>query len=325
MTRRRPIHLSPRVYRTSELRDHGVSAQRLRAPDIRRIARGYVIHPALQFDPFDYRQRCIAVAETLRDGHFISHRSAATLWGMPAPVTPGGRVDVSSFSPLKAPQTRIVSGHRIRTGSVEWAEIDGIVTPTPADIWCQLAAAVTFEQLVAAGDFLISGTPIVDVSARPHAAQRRTPPLCTLDDIERARRRHQGTTGSPLRRRAVAMLRAPVDSPPESYLRLAILRAPLPEPIVNCPVATRDRVLFADLGYPELRIAIEYEGKYHFANATQVKFDLRRRRAMIDAGWTVLQATDEDLADPTDFIAALARAIAVATAAQRSVADRGNF
>ena len=83
----------------------------------------------------------------------------------------------------------------------------------------------------------------------------------------------------------------------------------LAEPTVNCPVPTAGRLLHADLGYPELKIAIEYEGAYHFRNVEQGRFDAARRRAMVDAGWTVIQVTDSDIADPTDFLAVLSRAL----------------
>ncbi|MBN9612801.1 MAG: hypothetical protein J0H64_04975 [Actinobacteria bacterium] len=106
------------------------------------------------------------------------------------------------------------------------------------------------------------------------------------------------------------MLRSPVDSPPETLLRLLIVDAGLPEPMVNCPVRVGGRVLHADLGYPQLKIAIEYEGGYHFDGGhTQARRDVHRWEAMHDAKWRVLRVTALDLQDPRAFLARLAAAI----------------
>lgn len=70
-------------------------------------------------------------------------------------------------------------------------------------------------------------------------------------------------------------------------------------------------MLHADLGYPQWRIAIEYDGMYHFENgAKQLKFDAARYERMREAGWTVLQLTSLDLKAPREFLDRLAKAIA---------------
>src|SRR5690606_35457052 len=145
-----------------------------------------------------------------------------------------------------------------------------------------LAAESTLVELVAAGDFRISGKRVVD------GGGRREPPLASIPVLEAAADRHRGTPGGKLRKRALPLLRSPVDSPPESELRLLIIANGFAEAVVNCPVPTRDRVLHADLGYPELRIAIEYEGAYHFdVDRPQTRRDVERGERMRDAHWCV--------------------------------------
>ena len=97
-------------------------------------------------------------------------------------------------------------------------------------------------------------------------------------------------------------------------MRLAIVDAGFDEPVVNCRVVTRLRVLHADLGYPLLRIAIEYEGGYHFASTEQMRWDAARRKQMTNAGWTVIIVMDDDLSDMADMLATLAEAIESALA-----------
>lgn len=86
---------------------------------------------------------------------------------------------------------------------------------------------------------------------------------------------------------------------------------------------TAGRELHADLGYPRLRIAIDYEGAYHFENGTeQARRDVERYEAMVAAGWRVLRVTALDLRDPSSFLKRLADAIAEASSALFSRQER---
>lgn len=309
MPRTSPIPAPPQAYRACELLAAGVSPKRLRAQDIRRLGRGIVLHPRCPLDPEVYRDRCLIVGQSLKPEFFLSHRSAALLYRMPTPRPPGRRVDVASFAPLRAPRRPEVIAHRVRGGTLEWAAAEGLTLPSPPDVWCQLSAILDLKQLVAAGDFLISGALI------PNSGGRRRPPLATFDALLRAHGRHRGTRGSPLRARALPLLRRPVDSPQESLLRLTIVDAGFEEPRVGCPVPFGDRVLHADLGYPQLRIAIDYEGVHHFEDPQQARLDEDRRRHFVAAGWTWIRVTAEDLRDPRRFIAELSDVMAEAYAA----------
>lgn len=308
MSQRKNIPIAPGVYRASEIIATGTSSNRLRANDVRRIGYGLVVHPDYELDQFSYRDRCMAVGQTLRPEHFLSRRSAAAVYGIPCPQPPKGRVDVGSFSPHRAPRHRLIHGHRVKSGGLLWAVRDELTLPSPADIWCQIAAVVSLPELVAAGDYLLSGERL------PDSGGARTPPLCTPSELTIARSRHRNTLGAPARHRAIGLLRTPVDSPPESFIRLILVDAGFDEPVVNCPVATLHRVLHADLGYPDLRIAIEYEGGYHFSSDLQLRRDAIRRKQMVNAGWTVIVAMDDDVTDPSTLIAALAEAIGRARA-----------
>jgi very-short-patch-repair endonuclease len=75
-------------------------------------------------------------------------------------------------------------------------------------------------------------------------------------------------------------------------------------------VRTSARTYYADLGYPRWRIAIEYDGAYHFdGDPGRARFDNDRIEAMIDANWRVLRLTAHDLRDPSQFLKRLDVAI----------------
>ena len=57
-----------------------------------------------------------------------------------------------------------------------------------------------------------------------------------------------------------------------------------------------------DLAFPELRIAVEYDGAWH-GQPGQLGRDRRRLNALVAAGWTVLHLTAADLHHPDEVVA----------------------
>src|SRR5699024_2881403 len=95
--------------------------------------------------------------------------------------------------------------------------------------------------------------------------------------------------------KALTLMRETVDSPKESWLIDSGFREPVVHPAVysrldNC-------VLHPDLGYPQLRIAIEYEGDHHRFSPAQYAQDIRRKELFEAEGWVLLRvAKKSDLA-----------------------------
>jgi hypothetical protein len=86
-------------------------------------------------------------------------------------------------------------------------------------------------------------------------------------------------------------------SPPESWLLHDVVEWGYPPPEVNWPVSTPTGVLLyvLDLAWPQLRIALEYNG---FAvHAGREAEDARRTDDLGRRGWIVLVATAEDFSD----------------------------
>jgi very-short-patch-repair endonuclease len=70
-----------------------------------------------------------------------------------------------------------------------------------------------------------------------------------------------------------------------------------------------------DLSYPDLRIAIEYDGDHH-RTSRQWRSDRARRQLLEDAGWIVLEFTADDvLRRPEQTVERIRRAIAGRAAA----------
>ena len=102
-------------------------------------------------------------------------------------------------------------------------------------------------------------------------------------------------------------------SPPETRLRLLLVRAGLPRPVVQHPVLddVRRRAVWIDLAYPRHRVGIEYEGAGH-AEPEQVLRDAGRYTRLVDAGWRIYRYTRFEIRDePGRIVAEISRAIGV--------------
>ncbi|MGF1661055.1 MAG: hypothetical protein ACFCVG_01045 [Kineosporiaceae bacterium] len=87
-----------------------------------------------------------------------------------------------------------------------------------------------------------------------------------------------------------ALARDGVQSPKETDVRLLLRRRGWPDPVVQCPVTSPGGVLVAhlDLGWPQFRVGVEYDGAVHRDRAQHGR-DLERHNGIRLAGWLVLQ------------------------------------
>ena len=95
-------------------------------------------------------------------------------------------------------------------------------------------------------------------------------------------------------------MRAGVDSPKETELRLAIVRLGLPEPEVNVPILNRYGafIAFGDLVYRAYRILVEYDGEQHFDDVSQYHRDIDRLDDVMEDGWRVIRINKSHLRRP---------------------------
>lgn len=244
---------------------------------------------------------CRAYEPLLRAGEAFSHLTAAQLYGVPLPDWRSAALPLHVLSPTST-RARTVGtvGHRAaRPFPVSFRH--GLPVVAPESAWLQLAAILSRNDLVAAGDHLV--TP-------GGSGSDRTPPLTSIERL-------RATVDSAGHRRgvrtatwAITRVRVGPASRPETLLRLCLVEAGLPEPEIGVavPVAGGSLVLHPDLAYPGLRIAIEYEGGRH-REARRWERDIERRELFEDAGWRVIRVTAAALADPIALVARVRRVI----------------
>ncbi|MEV1318575.1 hypothetical protein AB0J14_21120 [Micromonospora arborensis] len=92
-------------------------------------------------------------------------------------------------------------------------------------------------------------------------------------------------------------------SPPESHLRVRLVLGGLPRPVAQHPIQLAGGlVLHPDLAWPEFRVAVEYDGRWH-SDPEQLHRDRRQLNLLVGAGWLVLHVTSRRLQN--DFPAVL--------------------
>jgi Protein of unknown function (DUF559) len=171
-----------------------------------------------------------------------------------------------------------VAAH-LGTASAQTTICDGLPVSTPVQAFLDLASiGVNLVDLVIAGDSLVKANNFDPQQFVAAAAE------------------YQGRNARRARR-AASLVRAGVDSPMETRVRLLIVLAGLPEPQVNMIVRIANgkwRWRF-DLCYPEYKLIIEYDGRQHAYDAEQWSNDLERREGLDQEGWRILIVISEGI------------------------------
>lgn len=169
--------------------------------------------------------------------------------------------------------------HRMKLYEDEVTMVDGIFVTTPERTWLDMAELLSVDEVVAMGDSCVR-------MPRPEL-EGRDMPLCSIDDLQRMIDRHKGKRGIRKAKEAIKLIRVGSDSPQETLLRLAIVRAGLPEPELNVPIIDEAgrRHHEPDLSYRKYRIGIEYEGEHHGEDG-QIVRDIDRSERYAALGWT---------------------------------------
>ncbi|MFF1574854.1 endonuclease domain-containing protein [Leifsonia sp. NPDC058292] len=210
-------------------------------------------------------------------GHFFSHTTAAMLWGLP--LSPrfedAAELHVSVASPRRAPKGAGIVGHKLRIDQARLGMRRGLPVPDPVEVWCELGSMLGLDELVQVGDALL----------------RRSNPLATADELRLAVEHAATRPGVRRLQEAFAHVRARTDSPMETVLRLAIVRARLPEPQTNYRIVDREGrfVAFGDLVFPGERVVVEYDGDHHRHDPEQYATDIDRLWRIQNLGWTVVR------------------------------------
>lgn len=289
--RRQPVGVTQRaplpptlgaVFTVSEARAAGVARNRLAAKDLAapfhglRTAAGVAGHTGREA----VKARCVALSPVLRPGDRFSHLTAVALLNLPLPLGfADPTVHVSAVAPLTPLRRRGVTGHRTTNRSA-WAPL-GLPVSEPTQLFVELHA-LPLVDLVAVADAMV----------HVPRYRRRTDirPLATVEQLIEVAVRHRGR-GARALRTAAGLARTGVGSAFETRLRLLALSAGLPAPGTDLPVRDRSGALIGwfDMGWPERRLLLEYDGEQHRTDSRQYEHDQHRLESAHLADFRVIR------------------------------------
>ena len=294
----RPAALVGRVFRgTTAVRQGLLTPKQLRSSPWRRLRRDVYVDARV---PITHRLMVSAVGLVLPEGAGFGGHSAAVLWGVDDVASPGDPVDV-----LLPPGCRWNAGPGVRCRQ----QVAGRALVQRGRWRCssRLDTAVDLVRFTSGDDAVV----LLD-----HLVRERLVDLAAV----RADLAVRGPClGLARARRAARLADGRAGSQQETRLRLLMLRGGLPPPVPQFDVRDGDGFVGrVDFAYPDLRLAVEYDGLYHAETKTFFA-DRRRLDRLTAAGWTVLHVTAEEMHHPARLVARIqaARARLLAAADTR--------
>ncbi|GAA5114388.1 hypothetical protein GCM10023339_19960 [Alloalcanivorax gelatiniphagus] len=259
------MDLDPRTpFRRGAALAAGVSPKELRGPRFKVVLPGTYVAASTVVTPAVRVRAALLPYDGIA---WASHASAARVYDLPVPTIADEHVSVR-----RAGLRRRHRGVRAHVGGgAPTRVVDGVLVSDPAMLFVEMAGVLTLVDLVVLGDAMV---------------RRR---LLTAAELVGFCDGVRHKAASPARRGA-AYVRADVDSPMETRLRMLIVLAGLPEPRVNRTIRDErgEVVRKYDLSYPDAKIAIEYNGKVHVLTPAAWEADLERRDAIDDDGWRLV-------------------------------------
>jgi len=260
------VELDPRKpFGRAEARRAGIPMRALKSARFRKLF--YDVYVSSDV-PVTLSLRASAVLGISPFGSHVSHQSAARIWDGIVPDQPLTHVSCPRGGTRSERQG--VGSHEISRGA-EVVSFVGLRISSPAQTFIDLATELSLVDLVVLGDSLVR--------------RGRTTPRLLVE----AATDWKGK-GCRAARRAAGLVRAGVDSPMETRLRLLMVFAGLPEPVVNHIVYDAKGTVSKrfDLSYPELMLIIEYDGRHHAETQQQWDRDIERREELDTDEWRLI-------------------------------------
>lgn len=118
----------------------------------------------------------------------------------------------------------------------------------------------------------------------------------TAAHVQALARRYAGLRGTRQLRDVLTMVDGGAESPQETRVRLLLVRARLPKP--QTQIVFRELRIRVDMGWPQWKVAVEYDGIQHWADGYQRSWDIERFALLEGIGWAVVRISAEMLSRP---------------------------
>jgi hypothetical protein len=139
---------------------------------------------------------------------------------------------------------------------------------------------------------------VIRIDALAHAT------AVTAADVEALIGVHRGARGLRQLRRVLLLVDAGAESPQETRTRLLVMAAGLPRPQTQIEVLNDlGRVLARiDMGWPEIKVGIEYDGAQHWTDSRVRANDIDRTADLQRRGWVLIRVSADLLRYRPDVV-----------------------
>jgi hypothetical protein len=130
-----------------------------------------------------------------------------------------------------------------------------------------------------------------------------------ISEVELLAERYKGHRNIRRARQVLSLVDAGAESPQESWLRLLVIKAGYPPPQTQIPIYGRygELVAVVDMGWEEIKLALDYEGDHHRTNRSVFNHDIVRHEALTtELGWIDIRVTSQNV--QADILRRLAQA-----------------
>jgi hypothetical protein len=270
-----------RPFTRYEASQHGLSKDVLtslvRVGEIKRVLQGVYVDSAANDT---LTMRASALAKVAPEHSIVCDRTAAWLWGADV-IGPGSR---NVIPPLDVFRVRghnrlrrigCRAGTRTFDKRLDLTTVNGVLVTRPLRTALDLGRFLRRDDALAALDALLRVAGL------------------TNHDLSRELPRFRGQRGVVQLRELVPL----ADPRAESVSRLRLIDGGLPVPQLQWEIRTPFGIVRfrLDMAYPDIKLAIEYDGwEFHSSDEAKAR-DRRRRQVLGQEGWTFVVLTRDDV------------------------------
>jgi very-short-patch-repair endonuclease len=165
--------------------------------------------------------------------------------------------------------------HRDKLVDDEICVIDGMPVTTPARTAYDLGRRGSLTRAVIRLDSLACATGL------------------TPDDVRPLIDRHKGSRGIVALRRTVDLMDGGAESPQETRTRLLLINAGFPRPKTQLVICNEhdDFVARIDMGWPEWRVGVQYDGPQHWTDPERHARDIDQQAELQALDWRIIRVS----------------------------------
>jgi hypothetical protein len=216
-----------------------------------------------------------AVDERIEAPHWFSHESAALVWGLPVWRVP---------SVTHVRQDGRPGGERDRAIQRHRGPLDGAHVATVSGL-----PVTDIEQTMV--DCARTGSPIAGLVVADAALRAGADRAAALELLAPMR----GRNGCARAREVITLADDGAESPGETATRFVLLRDGLPRPATQVRVMTRLGAFWADVGWDEWGLLLEYDGRAKYLTGDALIREKRRQDALLETNKRLIRVTREDI------------------------------